>query len=70
MQMTPQQFDALCDLIDACVQRHKDVNGEQNYEHARQVTRDLFVGFDRCGGCGADHPDQRCIGCFHVFERT
>lgn len=20
-----------------------------------------------CGGCGADHPGKRCIGCFHDF---
>lgn len=24
--------------------------------------------YEICGGCGADHPDQRCIGCFHPFE--
>lgn len=23
--------------------------------------------FISCGGCGADHPDKRCIGCNHQF---
>lgn len=23
-----------------------------------------------CGGCGAEHPDERCLGCFHPFEST
>ncbi len=23
--------------------------------------------FEPCGGCGADHPDKRCIGCGHQF---
>lgn len=70
MQMTPQQFDALCDMIDARIIRDEGTYGQRNYEHSKQHARDLFVGFNRCGGCGADHPDQRCIGCFHVFERT
>lgn len=23
--------------------------------------------YETCGGCGATHPDQRCIGCLHYF---
>ena len=23
--------------------------------------------FIPCGGCGADHPSQRCLGCLHQF---
>lgn len=23
--------------------------------------------FIPCGGCGAEHPNERCIGCFHDF---
>lgn len=25
------------------------------------------VVYNPCGGCGASHPDQRCIGCGHDF---
>lgn len=33
----------------------------------RDFNRNSFVS---CGGCGATHPNERCIGCFHVFEKT
>jgi len=23
--------------------------------------------YEMCGGCGATHPDHRCIGCLHYF---
>lgn len=25
------------------------------------------MSYTMCGGCGATHPDQRCIGCLHNF---
>lgn len=23
--------------------------------------------YTMCGGCGASHPNQRCLGCLHYF---
>jgi len=27
----------------------------------------MQTNFIPCGGCGAEHPNERCIGCFHDF---
>lgn len=41
----------------------------KNTEHSPgSVTEIEGKKYDPCGGCGADHPSQRCIGCLHPFS--
>ncbi|WP_274869686.1 hypothetical protein [Phaeobacter gallaeciensis] len=35
-------------------------------QRLNEAERDEF-DTEMCGGCGAIHPDQRCIGCLHDF---
>jgi NTP pyrophosphatase (non-canonical NTP hydrolase) len=37
----------------------------------RQALEDTIhtLKYTTCGGCGADHPDKRCLGCLHDFHQ-
>lgn len=32
-----------------------------------EIEKLLRPAYNACGGCGADHPSQRCINCHHQF---
>ena len=40
-------------------------------ENESKLRQDAVSGtlptYNICGGCGADNPSKRCIGCRHVF---
>lgn len=35
--------------------------------HSQKVKGATMSDYTPCGGCGADDPSKRCIGCFHDF---